>query len=214
MSALLHPVGPRPPRVYWLRRVVALVAVAAVVALALVLGNALVGGSSADGATADPSAAADPGSGTDAGTGTEGDAQDGSTDTGDGPVACTPEQLSLSLTADARTYPAGSNPVFTVAITNVGDSSCTVDAGELNRQILVSSGSDRIWASTDCPADTSERILLLAAGARDESAYTWPRVRSDEACSEGLPAPRAGTYTATASLAGASSTAAVFDLQD
>ncbi len=204
MSALMHPVGPRSAAVYWRRRAVVLVALIAVVALVLVVGNAVLGRSSATGATAEPTteeSAAEP------------EAAAEPDDTADGPVGCTPDQLSLTLAADAQAYPAGSDPVFTVALTNTGDASCTLDASEVNRQILVSSGSDRIWASNDCPADTEERILLLAAGARDEVAVTWPRIRSDEACSADLPEPRAGTYTAVVTIGDTMSPRVVFQLQ-
>jgi hypothetical protein len=205
MSALMHPVGPRPARVYWRRRIVLLALLATV---AIVLAN-VVGGRGSAQAAQDPAgtsgAAADQ---TPDPTTTEG------TDTTAGPVPCGEGSLSITLTADHRTYAAGANPVFTVLLTNTSDTSCVVDAGEASRGILITSGSDRIWSSLDCPAkQNAERTLLLPAGGRDESAVTWTRIRSAEGCTDGLPAPRPGTYTAVASVAGVSSTAAVFELK-
>lgn len=223
MSALLHPVGSQPARVYWRRRLVALLLAGALLALGLVAVNAALGRGAAEAAGPDAAGATvegDAAAGTDDGTTTDeaasdGAAADGAADDGaaaDGPVACGPEQITLALTADARSYAAGVTPVFTVTITNVSAASCTIDAGEAKRQVLVTSGADRIWASTDCPAEPAERLLLLPAGAQDSVAVTWARVRSAEGCGDGLPEPRPGTYTAVASVAGVSSTAAVFEL--
>lgn len=218
MSALLHPVGSQPARVYWRRRLVALLLAGALLALGLVAVNAALGQGAAEAAGPDAAGATvegDAAAGTDDGTTADEAADDEAADDGaaaDGPVACGPEQITLALTADARSYAAGVTPVFTVTITNVSAASCTIDAGEAKRQVLVTSGADRIWASTDCPAEPAERLLLLPAGAQDSVAVTWARVRSAEGCGDGLPEPRPGTYTAVASVAGVSSTAAVFEL--
>ena len=222
MSALLHPVGPRPPRVYWVRRAVAIGLAVALVAIALVLVNSVLGGATANGAdgTTEGALGTDAAGGTSDGTAGDGTVavSDATTGTEDAvasgtPEACTPDQLSLALTADARAYPAGALPVFTVSLTNVSGTSCTVDAGEASREVLITSGSDRIWSSLDCPAEPAERRLLLPAAGRDDYAVTWQRVRSAAGCTADLPAPRPGTYTAVATLAGASSTGAVFELQ-
>jgi hypothetical protein len=139
---------------------------------------------------------------------------DEQTDDADAARTCTAADLTLVVAADAASYPAGTNPTFSVRITNTSDSSCTVDAGEANRELLVTSGSDRIWSSLDCVADDApERILLLAAsGSDDPVAVVWPRVRSDDACGEGLPEPRPGTYHVVAKLVGAESQPATFNL--
>ena len=210
MSALLNPVGPKSARVYWVRRALVAAVLVAVVAVLLVVANSLLGRSTADGSTPAPSG--DAAAATDGGTEEAPDGEDAAG--ADGPVACGEQQLAVALTADARSYAAGSDPVFTVTLTNTSDASCTIEAGEAAREILISSGSDRIWSSTDCLAEPEPRQLLLAADARDEVALTWKRERSDKACSDDLPAPRAGTYTATATLAGVSSTEVVFELGD
>ena len=204
MSALMHPVGPRPARVYWRRRIVLLALLATAV---IILANVLAGRGTAQ-AAQDPAGAPgaaeqtpDPQTSPDAGSTA-------------GPAKCGEGSLSIALSADHRTYAAGANPVFTVTLTNTSDASCVVDAGEASRGILITSGTDRIWSSLDCPAtENAERTLLLPAGGRDESVVTWTRIRSAEGCTDGLPAPKPGYYQAVASLAGVSSTAAVFELK-
>ncbi len=217
MGAVLHPVGPRSSRVYWVRRLVVVLAVLALVALGVVVGRALTNGdahagadanSESEDATADDASdgAAEPGA-TDQDAAGQEDGVDGS-----GPTACDAATITLTLTADQQSYSAGQKPVFTVTITNTSSASCTIDAGEANREILITSGNDRIWSSTDCPSEPTERNLLLPAGGRDESAVTWQQVRSAPECPGDLSAPRPGTYQATATVAGVSSTAVVFQL--
>lgn len=197
MSTVRRPVGPLPPQVYWTRRLMVLGALVVVVAL---LWAMLAGG----GGTA---AADDDADGTAEESGEAGG--DGATS---GARTCTAEDLTLAVTADARAYPEGATPVFTVTIRNAGETSCVVDAGDASRELLITSGSDRIWSSTDCPPEDAERALLLPAGTTDEATVTWSRERSDAACTEGLPTPRPGTYRAVVTLVGAESEPVVFDL--
>lgn len=214
MSALTHPVGPRPARVYWLRRLIVIIVVGAVIALVMTVANAVAGRGSAEAA----SNGADGGATSTQGDGAEGGAASDETAptaaTSDGPASCGPEGVTIALTADHRTYGSDAVPTFTMTITNTSDTSCRIDAGEAARELLITSGSDRIWSSTDClAADTPERMLLMAAGARDETTVTWQRVRSAEGCTDGLPDPKPGTYKAVAGVAGVSSTAVVFELE-
>ncbi len=204
MSALMHPVGPRPPRVYWRRRIVLL----ALLAAAGIIVASVLGGRGAAQAAQDPAGASGAAEQTPDPQTSEG------ADSTAGPVTCGEGSLSITLTADHRTYAAGANPVLTVTLTNTSDASCVVDAGEASRGVLITSGADRIWSSLDCPAtENAERTLLLPAGGRDESVVTWTRIRSAEGCADGLPTPKPGYYQAVAGVAGVSSTAAVFELK-
>ena len=121
MSALRHPVGPQPPRVYWLRRLIVVVLAVVLVAAAFLVGKAVLGRSGTGGdAVADPAAqtSADP------------SVEPSPSESATGPAACGPETVSITLTADQRTYAAGAQPVFTVTITNTSNASCKIEAGE------------------------------------------------------------------------------------
>lgn len=214
MSTVLHPVGPNPPRVYWVRRAVVLVAIALVVALAALavwafalrddgaVDAAGTEGAAGSNASVDGEQPADDAA-------EEGDQADDAT-----PGDCTAADLELSVTPDAALYPADVAPVLQVAVANVGSAPCTVDAGDASRQVVISSGTDRIWASQDCAtSETASRQLLLDVGARDSVDITWARVRSAQECAPELPATRAGTYQVVATLLGASSAPAVFGLE-
>lgn len=220
MSTVLHPVGPRPPQVYWVRRLVVLAALVGVVAvLWAVLGRGAATADGASGAGTGADASQDAGGGGDEVT------ADAADDAGDaavdapqepvadqGPLVCAPADLTLALTTDARAYPAGAHPTFTVALTNAGGVACTVDADAAQREILITSGSDRIWSSLDCPPTAAPNLLLLEPGARTDAPVLWDRTRSDVGCAGGLPEPRPGTYSAVVTMLGATSTPVVFEL--
>lgn len=200
MSTILRPAGSQPARVYWIRRLVVLGALLLVVVVAWSL-IARGGGGEDEPDTAATEPAPD----------TEETAADDGTAAENGRT-CAAADLTLAVAADAQTYAAGVQPVFTVTITNTSTSSCAVDAGDAARELLVTSGTDRVWSSLDCAGDAAERLLLLPAGTADSVAVTWPRIRSAEGCTEGLPEPRPGTYHVVAKLLGAESADTVFSL--
>ena len=204
MSTVLHPVGPQPERVYWVRRLAVLAAFVVVVVL-LAAVWAIVSGGRGDAAGTD-APASDAAAAPEEGAGEESDGA------ATGPVACTAADVALVLSSNARAYPAPGQPVLSVAVTNTGTASCTLDAADAAREIVIASGSDRIWSSADCPAEAASTPLLLDPGARWAVDVTWPRTRSAEGCAEGLAEPRPGTYTATVSWLGATSASVVFDL--
>jgi hypothetical protein len=130
-----------------------------------------------------------------------------------GVASCVAPALTVGIAPDAPSVPAGSTPTFTVTINNVGNTPCVVDAGELQREVVIVSGNDRVWSSKDCaPAASPKRTLLLGPGMTDTSHVAWNRVRSAPGCPGNLPAPRAGTYQVTVALAGTSSGPTVFQL--
>jgi hypothetical protein len=199
-----RPPATRPPaRVFWVRRLIALAVLVLLVVGVYLAGSFLVSAvkgllgpdEPASQAQDQPSeAASHPAAST-------------------GPQPCPAAAVSIGLTADATTYAAGTNPTFTVHLETTGSVPCTLDAGEALRQVVVTSGDDRVWASTDCvAAGAPGRLLLLEPGFPDETPLTWTRVRSAEGCPEGLPAPRPGTYQAVATILGVSTEATVFGL--
>jgi len=213
---VVRPSGPLPARVYWVRRTIVLGLPLLVVALVVwVLVGRGAAGASADGEL--PPASETSPAGTDATTpaGDEGaDAGEEQDDaSSDQPANCAPEVLALAITATAESFPAGVSPTFAVSITNTGSEPCLVDAGEAQREVVITSGVDRVWSSRDCvAAGTEERTLLLGGGVVDETPLVWNRERSAQGCPAGQPEPGAGTYSAAFTLAGATATPAVFGL--
>lgn len=209
MNTVLRPVGPEPARVYWTRRLLVIVALVVAATLVWTLvqsagtpSNAKAGASP----TAEDKAATAP---------DDADATKTETEDATGAAAaCAAENLKLTLVAAKNSYPSGAEPSFAVTVENTGEAGCTVDVGEASRELLITSGKDRIWSSLDCDAgEDASRNLLLGAGKSDSHDASWGRIRSDKKCSEGLPTPRPGTYKAQVKLNGAKSELATFVLE-
>jgi hypothetical protein len=194
---VLRPEGSLPARVYWVRRAVVVLVLVLVVVLAVFGVRALLGGGGDD-------AAAPTGAAT-----TPAPTED---ETTEGTPACEPGAIGLEMIADATTYPAGAQPTFTIRITNTGSTTCLLDAGDAQRQVLITSGSDRIWASTDCAAGETLQ-LLLAPDQADERQVQWDRTRSVEGCTPDQPQAQPGTYQAVLALGGVSTEPVVFGLE-
>ena len=189
-----------PARVYWVRRFVVLGIPLIIIAVVVWL---FVGRDSGEDPAAQDGTSSAP---------VETEPSETPTDT-PGVAACPPASVALAMTADATTFAPGVSATFTVSITNTGAEACLVDAGEAQREIVITSGSDRVWSNRDCIAPGTEtRTLLLAGGQTDTTPFAWNRIRSAEGCPADLPVPGAGTYSAQLNLAGASAPAAVFGL--
>jgi len=194
-----RPPAPRPPaRVFWIRRLV-------VLGIPLVLIVVLVVWLTGRGGEDTPQ--------TEAPVTPQAEASAPSEEPEGGVPACAPAQLALAATPGAQSFPAGVDPTFEIAVTNSGPEPCLVDAGDGQREVLITSGDDRVWSSRDClAAEGQERTLLLAGGQSDVTQLGWSRERSAQGCADGLPSPGAGTYAVTVTLGGATSPAAVFGL--
>lgn len=207
-----------PARVYWVRRAVVIGGVVLLAALVVGLAHPWAG-RAADRAAARASASATTTTTTAAAATTAATtpppapAPTPTTSLRGGVGDCQAAQLALAVTADAVDVAAGVSPTFTVTIKNTGTASCLVDAGDAYRELVVTSGADRVWSSKDCvAANASRRTLLLAAGQADSTHVPWNRVRSAAGCPGGQSRPGTGTYQATVNLSGATGGPAVFVL--
>lgn len=189
MALHWRPVGPEPASTYWQRR--AVVATAAVLLLAL-LTTLLTGGSDdpdtlaeapRDGATA---AATPSAPGTPVATPIP-------SPSGTAPI-CQPEALEIAAGADAESYPVGGRPRLSLSVTNTGSAPCTRDLGQAAVELLVFSGSDRIWSSDDCAPGGPKRVTTLEPGKPDVQRVTWDARRSLPDCGGQKAQAQAGTY--------------------
>lgn len=169
----------------WVRRLVALalvvgVVVAAVVGLKAVVAALPGGGSAQEGRSAPPNPTA--------------------TSTGP-PGNCEARDVELVVETPRVEYAPGDYVPVTVTIRRVGGRPCLVDGSDAGRQVVVSSGADRIWSSGDCGGG-NPRELLLGEDAADVKTVTWDGERSAPKCPGGLPVTSPGTYTIVATLVG------------
>lgn len=135
------------------------------------------------------------------------------TETAAAPVGdCTAADVQVALTLGAAVPRLGSTVPFEVSIAHVGAAPCTLDAGRTARELVITSGADRVWSSADCDS-VGPRMLLLAPGNQDAETVEWPAERSAPECVPDLPAISAGTYQAVVDASGVMSEPLTFTLE-
>jgi hypothetical protein len=191
--AVLHPVGPLPPRVYWLRRLVPLV-------LLLVLIVAIAVSCSGGGGRRQTVATTPTGSPTPTASPAA------------APTACHAADLDVVVTTDAAKYPPGVLPHLTVRIRNTGLTSCVFSDAPSRRTWTIVSGTDQIWTTAGCTSSKTVTKHTLAAGDSLRHTTIWNRHRSGAHCAVSDTTASPGTYQVTATVDGVTSAAAVFHL--
>lgn len=191
--AVVHPVGPLPPRVYWLRRVATLAVLAVVVAIIAVScsGGSSGGGTPSARSSTTPTPTA---SRTTSAVGT-----------------CGAGQLTVTASTDADHYPTGSLPHFTVTIRNTGTQPCRFVDAATTRVWSVLSGTDEVWTDAGCTSSGSV-TRVLAAKAAVRHAVIWNRQRSGPHCTSTSTSAAPGTYRLYVTVRGERSAAAIFHL--
>lgn len=118
--------------------------------------------------------------------------------------ACTPSQVTVTPVTDAEVYPAGQQPLLSLTLLNTSTSPCTIAAGSDVQSYVITSGSDRIWASTDCqePGVAAE-VTLEPGEPLTTTPFAWSRTRSsaDDCAAERDPVVAGGaTYRLSVSV--------------
>lgn len=193
-GAVLRPVGPRPPRVYWVRRLVLL---AVVVVVIIGLAKACAGGSTKAGApaaqpTGSPTVASSP-------------SPTRLTD-------CAKRDLTVTAATDATTYPAAAMPRLSAVVRNVSDRPCRFRTSPGDRAWTIVSGHDRVWSSADCTRPGAAVHTRLRAGKTIAYALVWNRHRSATDCPADTPEAPPGTYQLGVSVNGVDADTVVFHL--
>lgn len=109
-------------------------------------------------------------------------------------AACQPADLSLTAATDRSEYAAGESPVLEMRIQNVGDDPCEANLGTSQQVFTVTSGSDRIFSSTDCQVQGQDAHIRLEPGTEEVSRLTWDRTRSQVGCTPVEATPGNGAY--------------------
>ncbi|NYI42556.1 hypothetical protein [Demequina lutea] len=206
MDGLRDPVGGKSPEIYWRRRIVAAIGVVLVIVVIYFLASSP-GGKKTDvtasGLTppvtsADPSAnpSADPSAATSR--------------------PCTSADVKLTLTPNPTDFAGVALPMFNVGIKQAGPTPCRLDTAATGTELKITSGTDRIFSSLDCPTDgtINARQFLLAPAANETFQVTWDRKRTAPQCTTVTAAPGAGTYHAVLTIQGIASNDATFTLSN
>ncbi len=212
MSTLLAPVGPKGPGVYWVRRLLVVVVV-----LALVLGVRAVffggGGTPTATPTPDQSTSPEPTSSSSEKPTSSGSATpkpSPSTSSGTGP--CKDSQIQVTTSTDAASYQVGATPRLRMRIQNTSKSACKRDIGSKANELVISSGTTRVWSSDDCNSGGASQVVVLGPGESYSVGVTWLGRLSQKGCPADQPIAAAGTYKLEGRNGGLTSDPAVFAL--
>lgn len=182
-----QPVGPLPASTYWMRR--AGVLGAALLVLLLLVWIWPDGGEDtlepAASPTSSPTAAPPPVDPTATPTPSAGE------------QPCTDDALEVRASADKDSYARGAPVALTLTVKNTGAVPCRRALGQGAVELVVTSGSDRIWSSDDCAPGGEPGEELLAPGDESTARATWSGTRSAPGCPEGQATAQPGTYRVT-----------------
>jgi hypothetical protein len=207
--SVTRPRGRLPARVYWVRRLLVLG-----VALGLVFGiSRLFGGGDGSPEPAAQPASSNRSDGSPSAVSTA-DARPGSSPGAEPSPQRTKTKPPLAMPTgpcrdnDVRVVPdlqetayAGGDVRLTLQLTTFVSAACTWTVSPETVAVRLTSGSDRIWSSQDCPKAVPEAQVVL----RDEKAtfvdVTWGGRRSDSDCSRNTQWAEPGYYhVATAAM--------------
>jgi len=126
-----------------------------------------------------------------------------------GPVTCDAGSLSLAVSGPAQVK-AGTSAILTVTVTNSGTDTCVFSLDD-RLSLRIVSGTDEIWASSDCPDWTPRPAqLTLPAGGTATWPMTWDRHRSQSPCTVVPTTLNPGTYVANAQFPGVATAQLIF----
>lgn len=239
MSANRLTRGPLPPSVYWRRRaVVALVALTLVFGIGRVLGlgsdasdgTGTSGGTSGGAAELAGARAGEPATSGDAeptdaaSGGAGGRGEEGGTNGKNGkggkkdkaPELAAPvgtcQDDDISVTPQVGTAEAGRDITFTLALRTLETPACTWEVSAKHLTLKVTSGSDAIWSTLDCPRAITAQSVVVRQAEASTIQVVWGGRRSDETCSRFTDYAMPGFYHLAAAALGGEPSDVQFEL--
>ncbi|RAX49199.1 hypothetical protein DQ353_11595 [Arthrobacter sp. AQ5-05] len=130
-----------------------------------------------------------------------------------GPAVCPEGDVLVTASTAQATHGPADNPVLVMTIKNAGTTECMVNVGTSQQEFSVTSGSDRIFSTSDCVQDPMDTEITIKPGSSETARFTWTRVRSAPGCKIVSAKPRPGWYGFTAKLGDLGSETAKFELK-
>lgn len=213
---MLHPIGTRPPAVYWRRRLALCIALLVLVVLTAWV---LRPGGDKKQAAADTSPHSTPHSTSHAApTSAHPTSKHASTSakasSTRSPVAapCQAGALKVAAVVDKPSYRVGEQPMVLLQVTNTGPAPCVQNLADSQVELRVYNGESRVWGSHDCTVQPGVSDRTLAVGQPVRVSVVWSGLSSQPKCAGTRQRVGAGTYTLYALLSGKEGTAIQFSV--
>lgn len=228
MATTVRPRGPLPARVYWARRIIVLgVPLLLVLVLARVLGGSSDAKDASDGAATQAGATiatsqapiagptVDPGA-----TGKKGKGKKGRKNqetVPPEPVLAEPTgpcaDSDIVATPAITSAAGGADVPITINLRTIAAEACTWQASPETMTVTITSGSDFIWSSQQCPTAIPVQDVVVRQAVDTPVVVTWKDAkRSDETCSGRTDWARLGFYHVEAAALGGDGTDVQFEL--
>ena len=227
MASTVRPRGPLPARVYWTRRLIVLgVPLLLVVVLARVLGgssdgkDATSGTAAQAGATVDQTSAAPtagPTAGANTGKGKKNRKKRQQETLPPEPVLAEPSgpcaDSDIVATPAITSAPGGADIPLTINRRTLVAEACTWQVSPQTMTVTITSGSDFIWSTRECPAAIAVQDVVVRLAVDTPVVVTWAEgKRSDETCSGVTDWAIPGFYHVLAAALGGEATDVQFEL--
>ena len=196
MSGVIHPIGPKNPRVYWFRRALLIGAISTT----LVLIFSLLGGNdeqpvASTSALPAPSQSIMP-------TVIPTQSQSALVTPSATPVSasasdCTDEQISVVVAMNPSNPKVNQDIKISMTITNIGTVDCLRDVGSGANEITIISGPALIWSTDHCNPSTASDVRTLSANQKLTMSATFNGTQTSKGCVKHNKVT-AGTYWAHA----------------
>ncbi len=117
-----------------------------------------------------------------------------------GPCADSDVQVTPSV---GDTPIAGTDTTITLTLTTLMSPACTWEVSSDSVVVKLTSGSDRIWSTQDCPSSIPRQSVVVRKDTPTTVEVVWSGQRSDDECSRTTLWAQPGYYHATAAALGA-----------
>ncbi|QTI68741.1 hypothetical protein [Gordonia polyisoprenivorans] len=115
---------------------------------------------------------------------------------------CPDNSIAVVLYTDKPTYTTGSQPVFTIVVTNAGLSACARDVGKAAQNVIVRTldGTRTLWTASDCSQINTANNQVLQPQQQVKDTITWSGTTSNPGCDKPRTPVPAGSYQAIGKL--------------
>ncbi len=124
---------------------------------------------------------------------------------------CTPTGVDMSI--DVSDAKAGDSNTATFELTSLDTVACTLAITPSTLVVKVTSGSDTVWSSDDCPDALLAKQIVVRADPASQYEFSWGGERSSDGCQPVDSAVSPGGYWIQAALIGGEPHKAYFDLK-
>lgn len=114
---------------------------------------------------------------------------------------CAGSDVRVTPLVKGKAY-AGEPVRITLDLTTLTSPACTWQVSATSVAVKLTSGSDRIWTTQDCPAAVRQQSVVVRQGQVTKVYVTWNGQRSDATCSRTTPWAQPGYYHVEAAALG------------